>query len=93
MIDGNQKKFESFCLKQQLTQKYSSIKNMPELINKLYIIPDVYPGFIIAVINYVSKKIERNEVVLMYLNGHKSALTSDDLEFISNQDDFYEDAQ
>ena len=80
-------------LKQQLTQKYGSIKNMPELINKLYNIPDVYPGFVIAVINYVSKKIERTNVVLMYLEVHKSVLTSDVLEFISRQDDFYEDAQ
>ena len=61
------------------------------LENKLYEVTDTYYGFIKGVLNYVSRRIGRVDVVLDYMNNHKDAKTSDILEFISNQDDFYED--
>lgn len=63
------------------------------LENKLYEVPDTYPGFVIAVLNYVSRKIGRVDVVLKFIDENKTANTSDVLEFISNQEDFWEDVE
>ena len=59
---------------------------------KLNNVADSYYGFVVAVLTYVKNKESRLEVVESYMNEHPSALTSDILEFISKQDDFYEDA-
>lgn len=61
------------------------------LESKLYDVSDSYPGFVKAVLNYVSRKTGRVEVVLEFIEVNAEALSSDILEFISNQDDFYED--
>ena len=59
---------------------------------KLNNVADSYYGFVVAVLTYVKNKESRLEVVENYMNDNPSALTSDILEFISKQDDFYEDA-
>lgn len=53
---------------------------------------DSYYGFVVAVLTYVKNKESRLEVVENYMNNNPSALSSDILEFISEQEDFYEDA-
>lgn len=60
------------------------------LESKLYKVSDCYSDFIKAVLNYVSSKIGRVDAILDYINKNTDATTSDILEFISNQDDFYE---
>ena len=49
-------------------------------------------GFIVAALTYVKKKPSRLEAVETFMNDNSNALTSDILGFISEQDDFYEDA-
>lgn len=55
-------------------------------------VADSYYGFVVAVLTYVNNKESRLEVVQNFIHDHPSALSSDILEFISEQDDFYEDA-
>lgn len=55
-------------------------------------IEDSYYGFVVAVLNYVQRKSERLDVVEAFLNANPAASTSEILEFISNQKDFFEDA-
>ena len=55
-------------------------------------IKDTYYDFVIAVLTYVKKKESRLKAVESFMNENPNALTSDILEFISDQDDFYEDA-
>lgn len=64
---------------------------MEELEIKLNNVVDSYYGFVVAVLTYVKNKRTRLEVVENYMNNNPSALSSDILEFISEQDDFYED--
>lgn len=59
---------------------------------KLNNVVDSYYGFVVAVLTYVKKKESRLEAVKNFMNNNPSALSSDILEFISGQDDFYEDA-
>ena len=59
---------------------------------KLNNVADSYYGFIVAVLTYVKNKESRLEIVENYIDNNPSALSSDILEFISEQDDFYEDA-
>ena len=65
---------------------------MEEFTNRLNNVSDAYYGFVVAVLTYVKKKQSRYEVVEEFMNNNPSASTSDILEFISSQDDFYEDA-
>lgn len=51
-----------------------------------------YYGFVVAVLTYVKKKNSRFKIVEQFMNDNPSASTSDILSFISEQDDFYEDA-
>lgn len=62
-----------------------------ELEHKLYEVSDCYSGFVKGVLNYVSRKVGRVSIVLDYISENKNARASDILEFISNQDDFYDD--
>ena len=55
-------------------------------------VEDAYYGFVVAVLTYVKKKESRLKTVESFMNENPNALTSDILEFISDQDDFYEDA-
>ena len=59
---------------------------------KLNNVADSYYGFVVAVLTYVKNKEARLEVVERFMNNNPSALSYDILEFISEQDDFYEDA-
>jgi hypothetical protein len=59
---------------------------------KLNNVVDSYYGFVVAVLNYVKNKESRLEVVENYMINNPSALSSDILEFISEQENFYEDA-
>lgn len=55
-------------------------------------IEDSYYGFVAAVLIYVKKKQTRFDKVKEYIENNPTALSSDILAFISDQDDFYEDA-
>lgn len=61
------------------------------LIKMLTNVDDYYEDFIIAVLSYVNRKEQRYELVIEYIENHPEALSTDILEFISNQSDFYED--
>lgn len=65
---------------------------MEELAIKLNNVKDSYYGFVVAVLTYVKKSDSRFELVNDFINRNPGALSSDILSFISNQDDFYEDA-
>lgn len=64
---------------------------MNEMTIMLNNVKDSYYDFVVAVLNYVKKKQFRMENVKDYLVKNPEASTSDILEFISNQADFYED--
>lgn len=64
---------------------------MEPLAIKLNNIPDSYYGFVVAVLTYVRNKESRLAVVEKYINNNPAALSSDILEFIAEQDDFYEE--
>ena len=64
---------------------------MEDFAIKLNNVTDSYYGFVIAVLTYVNKKDSRLKAVDSFMNN-PFALSSDILEFISKQDDFYEDA-
>lgn len=65
---------------------------MEQFTIRLNNVEDSYYGFIAAVLTYVKNKPSRLEVVSEFLDRNPEALSSDILEFISDQDDFYEDA-
>ncbi len=66
---------------------------MEELAVRLNNVPDSYYGFVVAVLTYVNNnKRTRKGVVEEFLDSNPNALSSEILEFISGQDDFYEDA-
>lgn len=66
-------------------------RKLDEMKEILLGVNDSYEGFIKGVLNYVDKKDKRCRVVMEYLEEHPEALSSDILEFISDQEDFYED--
>ena len=65
---------------------------MEELTIKLNNVKDSYYGFVVAVLTYVKRSVSRFELVNNFIDCNPSALSSDILSYISNQDDFYEDA-
>lgn len=65
---------------------------MEEFAIRLNNVADSYYGFVVAVLTYVKNKPFRYGVVEEFMNNNPSASTSDILAFISEQDDFYEDA-
>ena len=68
------------------------IINMESFTIQLNNVKDAYYGFVAAVLTYVKKKPSRLSAVEKYMNENPNALTSDILGFISERDDFYEDA-
>ena len=52
---------------------------------------DSYYGFVVAVLNYVKGNSSRYDVVRTYMDDNPEALSSDILEFISGQKDFFDD--
>lgn len=65
---------------------------MEKFTIRLNNVEDAYFSFVVSVLTYVKKKQSRLEAVETFMNENPSALTSDILEFISKQDDFFEDA-
>ncbi len=65
---------------------------MEKITERLNSIPDTYYGFVAGVLTYVKKKESRMKAVERFMDDNPEALTSDILEFISGQEDFYEDA-
>lgn len=55
-------------------------------------VTDAYYGFVVAVLTYINNKESRLAIVEEFMNNNPSASSSDILDFISGQDDFYEDA-
>lgn len=64
---------------------------MEEFTIRLNNIKDSYYGFVVAVLNYVKGNGARFDIVNGYLDENPDALSSDILEFISEQKDFYDD--
>ena len=77
------------CVQQIIIKEVSG---MEAFIIKLNNVADSYYGFVAAVLTYVKNKESRLGTVEEFMNNNPSALTSDILEFISDQKDFYEDA-
>ena len=65
---------------------------MEELTKRLIAVSDSYYDFVAGIRTYCQKKPERLENVLRYMDDNPGADTSDIIEFVSEQDDFYEDA-
>ena len=55
-------------------------------------VADSYYDFVAAVLTYVKNKKSRISIVGKFMDDNPNALSSDILEFISKQDDFFEDA-
>lgn len=66
-------------------------RKLEEMEEILLGVSDSYEGFIKAVLNYVEKNNKRFETVSEYLVENPEALSADILEFISDQDDFYDE--
>ena len=64
---------------------------MEELFSKLIKIPNCYFGFVAGVIAYVKKKPEHIETVMNFLDTSDTLTTSDIIEFISDQPDFFDE--
>lgn len=65
---------------------------MESLTIKLNNVANSYYGFIVAVLTHVKNSKSRLDVVENFINNNPSALSSDILEFISEHDDFYDNA-
>ena len=65
---------------------------MEELVCLLNRVDDSYFDFVSAMIHYAEKKPDRLRRVLDYIKNNPNALSSDIIKFVSEQDDFYEDA-
>jgi len=65
---------------------------MDHFTTQLNNVVDSYHGFVVAVLTYVKNNKSRLKVVEDFINNNPSAQSSDILEFISKQDDFYNDA-
>ena len=68
------------------------VRALEVLKNMLEKVPDTYDAFVVAVLVYVKNKESRLEEDKSFVEANSSALSSDILEFISDQDDFYNDA-
>lgn len=65
---------------------------MDELVHRLNSIDDSYYDFVCAISAYARKKTSRLEAVLSFLKQNPTASSSEVVRFVSEQDDFYEDA-
>ena len=55
-------------------------------------VPHSYYDFVRGITAYCRKKPQRLEKVMEYMKGHPEASTSDIIEFVSGQEDFFENA-
>ena len=62
-----------------------------ELTKRLNDVPHSYYDFVAGITTYCRKKPQRLEKVIKYMTSHPEADTSDIIEFVSKQEDFYED--
>ncbi len=62
-----------------------------ELTKMLNDVPHSYYDFVAGITTYCRKKPQRLEKVIKYMKSHPEADTSDIIEFVSEQEDFYED--
>lgn len=65
---------------------------MEELIALLNGIEDSYYDFVSAMVHYAEKKQSRRDALLRFIEGHPGVKSSDVVKFVSEQEDFYEDA-
>lgn len=65
---------------------------MEELKALLNNISDSYYDFVSAMIHYAKKKKTREDALLGFIKSNPDATSSDVIEFVSNQEDFFEDA-
>ena len=65
---------------------------MEELRNRLNKVEDSYFDFVSAMIRYAEKKPERLNKLLNFIESNPDAKSSEIIRFVSDQDDFYEDA-
>jgi len=65
---------------------------MEELTMLLNNVSDSYFDFVDSILDYAGRKKERLQVVLEFVKSNPSAKTSDIIEFVSNQADFFEDS-
>lgn len=65
---------------------------MEELTALLNAIDDSYYDFVSAMINYAAKKITRQKLLVDYIKNTPNLKSSDVVRFVSEQNDFFEDA-
>ena len=65
---------------------------MSELTILLNNVEDTYYDFVLAMVRYAEKKPSRRDLLLDFIKSNPHALSSDIIEFVSNQPDFAEDA-
>ena len=70
----------------------AQIDNMGELKKLLQNVGDSYNDFVMGMMNYADFNADREERLIGYLKNNPEALSSDIIEFVSKQADFYEDA-
>ncbi len=77
-------------LMQSVMVSAKNMTGMMKLTDRLRQVEDVYDGFVLGVLTYVKKKPSRLRAVNEFMDAHPSALTSDIVKFIMDQDDFHE---
>ena len=65
---------------------------MEELTKLLNDVQGSYYDFVVAMLHYAKKKKSRLVVLTDFIKKNKDLTTSDIIEFVSSQPDFYEDA-
>ncbi|MBQ7563245.1 MAG: hypothetical protein IJT16_04570 [Lachnospiraceae bacterium] len=55
-------------------------------------VADSYEDFVLGMMNYAKYSSEREERLITYVKENPHALSSDIIEYVSNQPDFYDDA-
>ena len=65
---------------------------MEELTALLNAIDDSYYDFVSAMINYAAKKPTRQKLLVDYIKNTPNLKSSDVVRFVSEQNDFFEDA-
>ena len=65
---------------------------MEELRKKLEGVSDTYLDFILGVMTYCKKKDERLRAVMKFMDDNPLATSSEIIDFIADQPDFYEDS-
>ena len=65
---------------------------MEELTALLNAIDDSYYDFVSAMVNYAAKKTTRQKLLVDYIKNTPNLKSSDVVRFVSEQNDFFEDA-